>query len=103
MFSVSRPSEVLVLNCWVTATKLTLCFSKMLKHAGEVQQRSAQTVDFIHDDAIQFARFGCLKQPPQSRPVHVRAGEPAVVIQLRQREPSFAPLALNEGLGAKDR
>ena len=24
------PSEVLVLNCWVTATKLTLCFSKML-------------------------------------------------------------------------
>jgi len=26
MFSVSRPSDVLVLNCWVTATKLTLSF-----------------------------------------------------------------------------
>src|ERR1017187_311188 len=30
MFSVSRPSDVLVLNCWVTATKLTLCFSNTL-------------------------------------------------------------------------
>ena len=30
MFSVSRPSDVLVLNCCVTATKLTLCFSNTL-------------------------------------------------------------------------
>jgi hypothetical protein len=30
MFRVSRPSDVLVLNCCVTATKLTLCASKML-------------------------------------------------------------------------
>src|ERR1035437_9693691 len=30
MFSVSRPSDVLVLNCCVTVTKHTLCFSKTL-------------------------------------------------------------------------
>ena len=27
MFSVSRPSELVVLNCWVTETKLTPCLS----------------------------------------------------------------------------
>ena len=29
MFSVSRPSEFVVLNCWVTATKLTPCLSNV--------------------------------------------------------------------------
>ncbi len=40
MFSVSLPSDVLVLNCWVTATKLTLCFSLVLLTCAS-QTRSA--------------------------------------------------------------
>jgi len=28
MFNVSRPMELVVLNCWVTETKLTECLSK---------------------------------------------------------------------------
>src|SRR5882724_5539356 len=33
------------------------------QHAGEVQQRSAQAVDFIYDYAIEFACFDRLEQP----------------------------------------
>ena len=44
MLSVKRPSDVLVLNCCVTATKLTLCCSKMLsmrvKSSNERLRRS---------------------------------------------------------------
>jgi hypothetical protein len=41
-----------------------------------------------------------MEQPGQSRPVHVGAGEAAVVIELGQGDPSFAPLTLDEGLGS---
>ena len=44
IFSVNRPSEVLVLNCWVTATKLTLCcsntFNILVKSSKERLRRS---------------------------------------------------------------
>src|SRR6185437_7800465 len=34
----------------------------------------------------------------QSRPSHRRAGEPAIIITLRQAPPAFVPLAVDEGL-----
>src|SRR5438132_5478520 len=34
----------------------------------------------------------------QSRPIHPRAGEPAVIISRAQADPAFLPLALDEGL-----
>src|ERR1700680_4349197 len=34
----------------------------------------------------------------QSRPVHRRAGEPAVIISRPQADPAFMPLAVDEGL-----
>jgi hypothetical protein len=70
------------------------------QHPREIEQRPAQTVDFIYHDAIQFARFDCVEQPCQSGPVHVGAGEAAVVIELGQRDPAFAPLTPNESLGS---
>ena len=44
------------------------------KHSGEVQQRSAQAVNFIHYDAIEFARFHRVEQPCQSRPIAYDGG-----------------------------
>src|SRR5439155_18664992 len=38
------------------------------------------------------------QQPLQSRPIHPRAGEPAVIISRAQADPAFLPLALDEGL-----
>jgi hypothetical protein len=35
----------------------------------------------------------------QSRPIHRRAGEPAVIISPTQADPAFLPLAVDEGLG----
>ena len=36
----------------------------------------------------------------RSGPVHVGAGETAVVVEFGQSDPAFAPLAPNEGLGS---
>jgi hypothetical protein len=41
-----------------------------------------------------------MEQPRQSWPVHVGAGEAAIVIEIGQCDPSFAPLTLDEGLGS---
>jgi hypothetical protein len=57
-----------------------------------VQQRSAQTVDLVHNYAIQFARLDGTQHSGQSRPVHIGAGEAAVIIELRQYAPAFPPL-----------
>ena len=56
MFSVSRPSEFVVLNCWVTETKLTPCLSKISMILREVQQGSAEAVDLVDHDAIDRPR-----------------------------------------------
>ena len=98
MLSVSRPSDVLVLNCWVTATKLTLCFSNWLRMRGEVQQGAAQAVDLVHHHAIDLAGIDGGQQPLQRGPFHVGAGEAAIVVALGQGDPPFTPLALDEGL-----
>jgi hypothetical protein len=50
------------------------------QHAREVQQRPAWPVYFVHHHAIQLARFHRAEQSRQRRPVHVGAGETAVVI-----------------------
>ena len=40
MLSVSRPIDVVVLNCWVMLTNETLCLSKYFDNPGEVGQRA---------------------------------------------------------------
>src|ERR1700733_1735675 len=70
------------------------------QHAREVQQRPAQTVDFVYHHAVQCARLDRLEQPRQSWSIHVRAGETAIIIEFRQRDPAFPLLTLDESLAA---
>ena len=54
MLSVSRPIEVVVLNDWVTLTKVTPCPVEDLDQLREVHQRARQPVDLVdHDDVDQ--------------------------------------------------
>src|SRR5262249_6719256 len=60
--------------------------------------RAGQPVDLVDDDNIDPTRRDVGEQPLQSRSIHRRAGEPAVVISLGQACPSFVSLAGDEGL-----
>ena len=94
MFSVSRPIDVAVLNCCVTETKETRA-ARSLDDAGEVEQRAGQPIDLVDDDAIDDARLDVAQQPLQSRPLHVAAGEAAVVVAVGQQvQPSCFWLAM---------
>lgn len=55
MFNVSLPRDVLVLKLLGLCNETHLMLLEHAQHAGEVQQRSAQPVDFIHHDTIQLA------------------------------------------------
>src|ERR1700739_4529136 len=76
-FRVSRPVEVVVLNCWVTETKDTLCLSNsstsLAKSATERVRRST----LQNDDHVDLAGPHVREQPLQGRPVGVAAGEAA--------------------------
>ena len=66
IFSVSRPSEVVVLNCWVTETKLVPCCIEDLDDAREVEQRAAEPVHFVDHDAVDPAGVELLQQALQA-------------------------------------
>src|SRR5262245_20365434 len=51
---VSRPIDVVVLNCWVTETNDTMGIEQ-LDELGEVCQRAGQAVDLINDNDTDFA------------------------------------------------
>ena len=55
MLSVSRPMLVVVLNDWVTETKLTCRLVEGLDQLGEVEQRAGQPVDLVDDDDVDAA------------------------------------------------
>ena len=50
---VSRPIEVVVLNCWVTATKETPLASN--DHPGEVGKGPGQPINLVDDNRIDQA------------------------------------------------
>ena len=52
MFSIRRPIDAVVLNCWVTETKRRRVCQKSLDEAGEVGQRAGEAIDLIDDDHI---------------------------------------------------
>jgi hypothetical protein len=70
-----------------------------LHHAGEVEQRPAQAIDLIDDNAIDLAGFDVGHETLERGPVHVAAGEAAVVVAVGKASPAFAGLAADEGLG----
>jgi hypothetical protein len=69
------------------------------QHFREVEQRPAQTIHLIYDHAIERSRLDSTKQPCQCGPIHVGPGEAAIVIDFRQGNPAFAPLAQDKSLG----
>src|SRR5215831_1455685 len=81
-FNVSRPMDVVVLNCWVTDTKDTLCWSNsstsLAKSANERVRRST----FVDDDHVDLAGAHVVEKPPQGRPVGVAARNTPVLFWL---------------------
>jgi len=55
---VSRPIEVVVLNCWVTETNETPWASNSSTSLAKFGQRPRQAVDLIDDDDIQSSGGG---------------------------------------------
>ena len=92
-FKTKRPMEVAVLNCWVTETKATALLVEGLHHLGEVEQRSAQAVDFVDDDAVNAPGVNVVQEALQGGPVHIGSGEAAIVVGAGQAEPAFVALA----------
>ena len=86
---VKRPIEVVVLNCCVTETKDAPLRIEDLDDLGKIGERAGQPVDLVDDDGIDPPRRDVGEQPLQSRPIHRRAGEPAIVISLRAGTPSL--------------
>jgi hypothetical protein len=65
---------------------------------GEVQQRPRQPIHFVDRHAIDAARGDVGQQTLERRPLHVAAGEAAVVVAVGRAGPAFMGLALDEGL-----
>ena len=88
MFSVSRPIDVVVLNCCVTETKLTPCWSNISIILREVHQRSAEAVDLVDHDAVDHPPLDVGQQSLEGRPVHVGTGIAAVIVRIRNYLPT---------------
>jgi hypothetical protein len=87
-----------VLNCCVTDTKEAPLASRISTILAKSGERAGQPVDLVDDDGVDPPRREVSQQLLQSRPIHPRAGEPAVIISRAQADPAFLPLALDEGL-----
>jgi hypothetical protein len=72
---------------------------EFLRNDGKLNRRGDDKDHLVDHHAIDKPLADVLEQLIQRRPVHVRAGKPAVVIMIRQRHPSLAALASDERLG----
>jgi hypothetical protein len=68
-----------------------------LHHAGEVQKGPAQTVHLVDHHAVDAARLDAGEEPLEGGPLHVAAGEAAVVEPIRNAHPSLVSLARDIG------
>ena len=68
-----------------------------LDDLGEVGERARQAIHLVDNDHIDALCPDIVQQPNETRPLHVAAGEPAVVISRRQLSPAFVLLARNVG------
>ena len=90
MFRVSRPIDVVVLNCWVTATNVTPCAIEQLDELGEVHQRAASAGRPCRRLRYRSGPGDVGKQPLQSRALQRAAGVSAIVIGGLDHAPSLA-------------
>jgi hypothetical protein len=63
--SVSRPIEVVVLNCWVTETNDTPMRVEQFDQLGKIGQRSGQAIDLVYHDDIKLPRADIIQQSLQ--------------------------------------
>jgi len=68
-----------------------------LHHAGEVQEGPAQPVDLVNHHAVDVARLDAGEEPLEGGPLHVAAGEAAVVKSVGDAHPSLVSLARDIG------
>ena len=65
---------------------------ELLHDLREVEQRAAEPVHFVHNDAVELAGLDVRQQPLQRRAIYVSTGEPAVVVAIRQADPALVLL-----------
>ena len=94
---VSRPMDVVVLNCWVTETNDTLVAVEDLDHPREIHQGAGQTVDLVDDDHIDGSCLDVGKQLLQGRALHRPARDAAIIISLGNELPAETALRADIG------
>ena len=96
--SVSRPIELVVLNCWVTETNDTPSCVEELDEPGKVGERAGQPVDLVDDHDVDPAGPDIGEQALQRGALQIATREPAIVIAVLANHPALVPLAADEGL-----
>jgi len=67
---------------------------------GKICERPRQSVDFIDNDDLNLAGLDVFQKPLEGRPLHRPAGQAAVVVDVRKRDPSGMTLAHDIGLAS---
>ena len=65
---------------------------------GEIGKRPGQPVDFVDNDDLNLPGLDVLQKPLEGRPLHRTAGQAAVVVHVRKRDPAGMTLAHDVGL-----
>src|SRR5271154_3307139 len=96
--SVSRPMEVVVLNCWVTETNDTPWASNsstsLAKSASE-----RQAVDLVDDNNVELSRADIVKQSLQVGTVGGPTGVSAIIISRSNQGPAGMGLTFDISRG----
>ena len=91
MLSVSRPIEVVVLNDWVTLTKVTSLRSNTSTSLAKSISERLKPVDLVDHDDVDQPGLDVGQQALQRRPLQGAAGEAAVVVAVAAPAPSPRP------------
>ena len=78
-----------MVNCCVTETKVTSCWSNSLDQLGEVHEDAAEAVDLVDDDDVDHAGLDIAQQALQGGPLQRAARDAAVVVAVGQRHPAL--------------
>ena len=98
ILSVSRPIEVVVLNDWVTLTKVTLLRSNTSTSLAKSIKRPAQAVDLVDHHDVDLVRLDIGQQALEGRTLQRGARDAAVIVAVGHQKPAFGLLAGHIGL-----
>jgi hypothetical protein len=99
MFSVRRPTGTLVFKLLRDRDEVHAMLLEHSHHAGKVEERTAEPVDFIDHHAVDPASLDSRHQVAHRGPFHVAARKSAIVVPVRHSEPALLPLAQDERFG----